>query len=93
VWLARKRLATSSCTVTDWHLQQFMYYVLDNDNYERSSDYAVDVLYILGFISMGDGCTEEARLLGPFGLPNNTTMESRSFTIIEERIGLSWVAR
>jgi hypothetical protein len=34
-----------------------------------------------------DGCTEAGRLLGLLGLPNDTTMESRSFTIIEERIG------
>lgn len=29
---------------------------------------------------------EAARLLGLLGLPHDTTMESRSFTIIEERI-------
>jgi hypothetical protein len=53
---------------------------------ERSTDYAINVLYVLGFISVGDGCTEAARLLGVLGLPNDTTMESRSFTIIEERL-------
>jgi hypothetical protein len=53
---------------------------------ERSSDYAINVLYVLGFISVGDGCTEAARVLGLLGLPNDTTMESRSFTFIEERI-------
>jgi hypothetical protein len=58
-----------------------------NDNFERSTDYAVNVLYILGFLAVGDGCTEAARLLGLLGLPNDTTMEGRSFTIIEERIG------
>jgi hypothetical protein len=57
------------------------------DNFERSTDYAMNVLYVLGFISMGDGCTEAARLLGLLGLPNDTTMKSRSFTIIESRIG------
>jgi hypothetical protein len=56
------------------------------DNIERSTDYALNVLYVLGFISVGDGCTEAARLLGILGLPNDTTMESRSFTIIEERL-------
>jgi hypothetical protein len=45
-------------------------HVADNDNFERSSDYAVNVLYVLGFISMGDGCSEAARLLGLLGLPN-----------------------
>jgi hypothetical protein len=36
---------------------------------------------------MGDGPSEGGRLLGLLGLPNDTTMESRSFGIIEERIG------
>jgi hypothetical protein len=58
-----------------------------NDNFERSTDYAVNVLYVLGFIAVGDGCTEAARLLGLLGLPNDTTMEGRSFTIIEDRVG------
>jgi hypothetical protein len=47
----------------------------------------VNVLYVLGFMSMGDAHTEAARLLGLLGLPNDTTMESRSFAIIEQRIG------
>jgi hypothetical protein len=55
-------------------------------SHERSTDYAINVLYVLGFISVGDGCTEAARVLGVLGLPNDTTMESRSFTIIEDRL-------
>jgi hypothetical protein len=55
---------------------------------ERSTDSAINILYVLGFLSVGDGCTEAARLLGLLGLPNDTTMESRSFTYIEERISL-----
>jgi predicted RNA-binding Zn-ribbon protein involved in translation (DUF1610 family) len=35
-----------------------------NDNYERTTDYAVNVLYVLGFMSMGDAHTEAGRLLG-----------------------------
>jgi hypothetical protein len=58
-----------------------------DDDYVRTTDYAVNVLYVLGFISMGDGSTEAGRLLGLLGLPNDTTMESRSFGIVEERIG------
>jgi hypothetical protein len=58
----------------------------NDDSYERSTDYAINVLYILGFISMGDGPTEAGRLLGLLGLPNDTTMVSRSFGIVEERI-------
>jgi hypothetical protein len=57
------------------------------DERERSTDYAANVLYVIAFLSMGDGCSEAARLLELLGLPNDTTMESRSFTIIEERIG------
>jgi hypothetical protein len=57
------------------------------DNFERSTDYAINVLFVLGFLSMGDGCTEAARLLGLMGLPNDTTMKGRSFGIIEDRIG------
>jgi hypothetical protein len=57
-----------------------------NDGHERSTNYAVNVLYVLGFLSCGDGCTEAARLLGLLGLPNDTTMQSRSFGIVEERI-------
>jgi hypothetical protein len=56
-------------------------------SYERMTDFAVNVLYVLGFISMGDGHTEAGRLLGLLGLPNDTTMMNRSFGIIEERIG------
>ena len=66
-------------TPTTIHLER-------NDNFERSTDYAINVLYVLGFIAVGDGCTEAARTLGLLGLPNDTTMESRSFTIIEERL-------
>jgi hypothetical protein len=59
----------------------------DKGKYERMTDYAVNVLYVLGFITLGDAHTEAARLLGLLGLPNDTTMMNRSFTIIEERIG------
>jgi hypothetical protein len=50
----------------------------NNDNYERTTDYAVNVLYVLGFMSMGDAHTEAGRLLGLLGLPNDTTMERES---------------
>jgi hypothetical protein len=52
----------------------------------RSTYVAVNVLYVLDLNLVGDGCTEATRLLGLLGLPNDTTMESRSFTYIEERI-------
>jgi hypothetical protein len=60
-----------------------------SDGYERMTDQALNVLYVLGFISMGDAHTEAARLLGFCGLPNDTTMKSRSFSMIEERVGPS----
>jgi hypothetical protein len=53
---------------------------------ERNTDSAINILYVLGFISVGDGCSEAGCLLGLLGLPNHTTMESRSFTAVEERI-------
>lgn len=59
-----------------------------SDNRERSTDYAINVAYVLVFLSCGDGGKEAARLLGMLGLPNDTTMESRSFPIIEDRIGV-----
>jgi hypothetical protein len=54
---------------------------------EGSTDYAVNVLYVISFTSLWEGGTEAARLLGLLGLPNDTTMKSWSFTIIENRIG------
>jgi hypothetical protein len=57
------------------------------DNYERMTDFAVNVLYVLGCISVGDGHTEAGRMLGLLGLPNDSTMMNRSFGMIEDRIG------
>jgi hypothetical protein len=56
------------------------------DDRERSTDYAVNVLFVLSFIGCGDGCREAARFLGLLGMPNDTTMETRSFNIIEDRL-------
>ena len=53
---------------------------------ERNSDYAINVLYVLGFMCSGDGGKEAERLLGLLGLPNATTMEKRSFGTITEQI-------
>jgi hypothetical protein len=44
------------------------------------------MFFVLSFISMGDGPTEAGRQLGLLGLPNDTTMQSRSFSIIEGQI-------
>jgi hypothetical protein len=59
------------------------------DGKERMSDSAINLLYVLGFLSCGDGGTEAGRVLGLLGLPNDTTMERRSFGMIEERIAPS----
>jgi RNA polymerase-binding transcription factor DksA len=67
----------SPCAKTTMH---------EGDNYERMSDYALNVLYVLGFVSMGDGHSEAGRILGLCGLPNDTTMDSRSFHMIEDRV-------
>jgi hypothetical protein len=58
----------------------------DSKNRERNTDYALNIQYVLGFLTSGDGGVEAARLLGLMGLPNDTTMETRSFPTIEERI-------
>jgi hypothetical protein len=58
------------------------------DKRERNTDFAVNVLYVLAFIGMGDGPTEAGRLLGLLGLPNDTSMGTRSFGIIKERIAV-----
>ena len=39
------------------------------DNFERTTDYALNVLFVTGMISCGDGSTEASRLLGLLGLP------------------------
>jgi hypothetical protein len=57
------------------------------DNRLRNTDFAINILYVVGFLSAGDGGCEAARLLGLLGLANSTTMQTRSFTTIEESIG------
>jgi hypothetical protein len=81
----------------------FIYYspppsevLLERDNNKkRSTDYAINILYVLGFMSCGDGCVKAARVLGLLGLSNDTTMETRSFGLIENRIsnGIQEVTR
>ena len=61
-------------------------HVDDKEDYERMMEYAINVLYVLGFISMGDRHTEAGRLLGLLGLPNNMTMMNCSFGMIEEQV-------
>ena len=58
----------------------------DSTEHARNTDHAVNILFVVSFIASGDGGTEAARLLGLLGLPNSTTMQSRSFGNIEATI-------
>jgi hypothetical protein len=55
-------------------------------NIERMSDYAINCLYVTSFLACGDGGSEASKVLGLLGLHNDTTMEKRSFSIIEDRV-------
>ena len=54
---------------------------------ERTTDYAANIQYVLGFMACGDGGKEAERLLGMLGLRNSKTMEKRSFGIVEGQGG------
>ena len=58
----------------------------ESPNKERNIDFAVNVVYILGFLTSGDGGKEAAKVLGLLGLPNAPTMEKRSWPNIERSI-------
>ena len=53
---------------------------------QRQTDYAINILWVLGFLTSGDGGTEAGRLMGLLGLPHSTFMQKRFFTSIESRI-------
>ena len=55
-------------------------------NIERNTDYAVNILYVLGFLTSGDGGKEASKVMGLLGLPRSTTMEKRSWPSIEKAI-------
>lgn len=57
------------------------------DARERTTDFAINIIYVLGIISVGDGSVEAGRFCGLLSLPRDTSMERRSFPVIEERIG------
>ena len=57
-----------------------------DDNLSRTTDHAINVLYVLVTIFNGAGCTEASKVLGFLSLPNDTTMDSSTFATIEERI-------
>ena len=58
-------------------------------NIKRNSDAAINILFVMAFLSKGDGGTEAAHLLGLLGLPNATTMSGSSFGSMEKQIGPS----
>jgi hypothetical protein len=56
------------------------------ENRRCLTDYAVNVLYVLGFLTVGDGSCEAQRILDLLDLPSPTTMERTSFPRIEKEI-------
>jgi hypothetical protein len=63
------------------------------DDVQRNTDFALNVLYVIGFLSSGDGGVEASRILGLLGLPNDTTMETRSFPKIEQALEKAGVCK
>ena len=57
-----------------------------SEKIRRNTDFGLNALYVIAFVASGDGGTEAARLLGMLGLPNSTTMQSRSFGNIERML-------
>ena len=57
-----------------------------SEGIKRNTDSALNVLYVIAFVASGDCGAEASRLLGILGLPNLTTMQSRSFGKIEREI-------
>jgi len=57
------------------------------ENIHRNIDWEANVLFMLAFLSVGDGGTEAGHALGLLGLPNTTTFGPRSFGNIEAFIG------
>jgi len=50
-------------------------------------DWETNVLFMLSFLSVGDGGTEITRVLGMLGLPDATTFGPQLFGILEEYVG------
>lgn len=57
-----------------------------DDDIGRTTDSAVNVLFVLSTIVNGDGSTEAGCLLGMLELPNDATMDTRMFGIVGDRI-------
>jgi hypothetical protein len=58
----------------------------EESNKRRLTDCAANVLFVLGFLSVGDGGREVQRLLRLLDLPNLTSMETKTFMRIEKEI-------
>jgi hypothetical protein len=64
--------AIHSLSLTSTHL----IVVIERMAVKELLDFAMNLLYVIGFLSCRDGGTEAGRVLGLlFGLPNDTTME------------------
>ena len=61
-------------------------YIDKKTNHDTLTDYSINVLYVLGFLTVGDGGSEAQRLLGLCDLPNYTSMEKKTFSRIEQTI-------
>jgi hypothetical protein len=62
------------------------------ENRRCLTDYAVNFLYVLGFLTVGDGSWEAQRILGLLDLLNLTTMEKQTFTKVENKVS-SFIVR
>jgi len=53
----------------------------------QNVDFEANVLFVLAFLTSGDGGGKAGLACGMLGLPNSTTMAPMSFNIVEECIG------
>ena len=67
-----------------------------NDGAERDrkrlTDFAINVVYVMAFLTVGDGGSEAERLMGMLDLPRNTSMDKWTFGEIERQISPTIIA-
>ena len=61
-------------------------YIDKKTKHETLTDYSLNVLFVLGFLTVGDSGSEAQRILGLCDLPNYTSMEKKTFSRIEQTI-------
>lgn len=57
-----------------------------DDNRKRSTEHAINTLFVLGITSSGSGSTESGCILGLLGSPNDIAMEGCNFATTEDGI-------